>query len=411
MEKTSLFGAVDLGSDQFVVLVARRVGSTYEIAGLGSAAAAGYTAGRITDLNSATKALQGAIHQADLMAGEKAELGVVAGITSRHLMGASKQAHVKIQGAAVSEADIELAMDTLQAFPIPQDYEILHILEQEYSIDGHGGIYSPLGMTGSLLEAKAYIVSNRASDLTNLRSCVTQAGVSLRRSMSSALASANVITTVDERELGVITLDWGATSCDVAVFQNGVIRQLRNIELGGELIDRDIAKMMHISLQDAKKVKNKIGSAVQVQVDDEASIKVKATSGELTAIEPHVLSMIIEARVEDMLRKLAHELGDWLEKDKLSAGAVLTGGMACLPGILELSNDVLGIPVRIGSPSYVGPHSDEITGPRYSAALGLLELWKDQHYTDHQPVSSSKLLGWFKNLFGDRALAAPTSTL
>lgn len=405
MAKERLFGAVDLGADRFIVLAAQRLGSSYEIVGCGVADAAGVSGGKITDLTRASKVLTGAVHQAEVMAGGKFDLGVVAGVAGSHITGAEKQAHVKIQGGAVSESDIELAMDTLQAFPVPPNLEILHVLEQEYLIDGHGGIHSPLGMTGALLEADAYIVTALASALSNLRSCVTDAGVNLRRSMCSGLAVGSVISTADERDLGVLTLDWGATSCDIAVFQKGVPRLLRTLDLGGSEIDRDIAKMSRVSLHEAQRVKRAIGSAIQVQVDSNASIELQKTGGGKTSIEPHVLSMIIEARVDDLLRTLKQGLGDWLVQERLPAGVVLAGGMACLPGIVQISHDVLGVPVRIGQPNYSGTHAEEVSGPRFAAALGLLEMWKNTGFMDHQSATTGFRLGnWLKNLIGSPAV-------
>lgn len=406
MARHNLFGAIDLGVDKFVVLAATHVGSSYEIVGIGTVDAVGVTGGQITNLTQASQVLAGAIHQAEVMAGGKLDLGVVVGATGAHINGAEKKAHVKIQGGAVSDADIELAMDTLQAFPVPQGEEILHVLEQEFCIDSQGGIKSPLGMTGTLLEAEAYVVTASASALKNLQACVTDAGASLSRCMAAGLAAGTEISTADERELGVMTLDWGATNCDIAVFQNGVPRLLRTLEIGGALIDRDIAKMSRISLQEAARVKREIGSAVQVQVDNKASIEIKDTGGGTTSIEPHVLSMIIEARVEEMLRGVKRELAAWLAQERLPAGVVIAGGMAKLPGLIQISHDVLEVPVRSGKARYQGAHADEVAGPSFATAVGLLELWKSTGFIEHKPASLG-LSGWLQRLF--RGDAAPST--
>lgn len=402
MTDNDMFGTVDLGEDQFIVLAARQAGKSFEVTGWGVADARGFASGMITNLGQATEALAGAVHQAEVMAGGRMGQGVVAGISGTHIEGVEKRSHVKIQGGAVTNADVDLAMDTLQAFPVAQGLEILHVLEQGFSIDEHDGIHNPLGMSGALLEAEAYVVTARTNALANLQACVTDAGLSLRRTLFAGLATGSAVTTADERDLGVATLDWGGGNCNVAVFQGGAPRLLRTVDLGASMIDRDIAKMFRISLLDAKRVKCEIGSAVQVQVDNEAALEIKDASGEQTAsIEPHVLSMTIEARVEDMLTQLRTEMAPWMEKEKLSAGVIITGGIANLKGIVQISHDVLDVPVRTGKPRYSGSHSEEVATPEFTAGLGLLELWSKHGLQHHQATASRLSLGaWLRKLFG-----------
>ncbi len=400
MEQQNLYAAVDLGASKFVVLAGRTVGTSFEVSGWGSVASQGYANSMLNDINSAAKALSGAVQQAELMAGGPITHGAVAGVSGEHMCGEEKHAHVKIQGNLVTDADIELALDTLQAFPLPQDMEILHVLEQQFAIDGHAGIRHPLGMSGNLLEAEAYVVSARKNALANLRSCQDGAKLSTRRLLSSALATGSMLTTEDERDLGVATLDWGCDSCDVAVFATGAPRLLRTIPNGGSAIDRDIAKMFRIPMHSATRVKHEIGSAVQVEFDKASSVSMNDAGGKgEDAIEPHILSMTIEARVEEMLNALKQELTEWLGPERLAAGIILTGGMANLKGIVEIAHEVLGVPVRIGKHDYSGPFADELAGPEFTAALGLLKLWSEHNMNEHIPHQSSSFGTLLRKIF------------
>ena len=402
MEQQNLYAAVDLGASKFVVLTGRTVGTSFEVAGWGRVDSQGFAGCMLNDINSAAKALSGAVQQAEMMAGSKINGGVVAGVVGEHIHGEDKQAHVKIQSSQVTKADIELAQDTLQAFPLPQDMKVLHVLEQQYKIDSHGGIRHPQGMSGKLLEADAYVVSARKHALANLKSCLSGANLSCQRLLSTALATGLLLSTEDERDLGVATLDWGADSCEVAVFLEGVPRLLRTMPLGGSAIDRDIATMFRIAKDSATRVKHEIGSAVQVEVNKDASVTVAAADKGDFAIEPHVLSMAIEARVEEMLDMLNSQLSEWFQPHQLAAGIILTGGMAHLKGIVEICHNVLKVPVRVGRHDYSGPHADELQGPEFAAGIGLLKLWS-QH-SMHNPVyRQSKSIGAvLRKIFGGK---------
>lgn len=401
MAKARLFGAVDLGEDQFVVLAASAVGNSFEVHGCGTAKARGYERGLIIDIDTAAQALAGAVRQAEIMAGGSIDGNIVAAVSGEHLSGKNRRSHVKIQGGAVTEDDVDLAMDTLQAFPLPAEMEILHVLEQEFVIDDQNSIRRPLGMTGSLLEADAHVVFARKSALANLRSCLAKAGAGAQRLMSAALAVGVAVTTEDERDLGVVAMDWGCGSCDYAVFQAGAPFRLRTVPCGGSDIDRDIAKIFRIPLAAADKLKRTIGSAVQVQVDNEAAMEVTDADGKSTkSVEPHVLSMTIQPRIDEMLDLIKRDLGSLLDKERLPGGIVLTGGLSQLPGIVQIINDEFAVPVRIGRTSYRGEHAEEVAGPESSVALGLLRLWMDQHASQQgQPLPVGGLAAWLRRIF------------
>ena len=404
MDRKDLVCSVTLGEDKFAVLAAQHKGSSFEVIGCGTSTSKGYSRGMITDISEVSASLAGAVRQAEVMADTQVAGAVVAGVSGDHIHGEDRQAHVKIQGGAVTEADIDLAIDTLQAFPIPPGFEILHVLEQEFVIDGQAGIRHPLGMRGSLLEAEALVVTAAANALANTRSSLEKASATTKRLMSTALATGVAVTTEDERELGVVTLDWGGGTCDCLSFKNGVPHALKTLSVGGADIDRDIAKIFHIPMASAERIKREIGSAEQVQVDDDASVVVDAAdSDRQVAIEPHVLSMTIQPRVEEMLETIKEEFGPAFNKETMPAGVVVTGGMARLKGVVSLANEVFSVPVRPGKSSYSGVNADMVSGPEFSANLGLLELWTTQSEQTDAPLRSPGLGEWLARLFGGRA--------
>lgn len=393
--------SVTLGEDKFVALAARRKGGSFEVAGCGTAASKGYSRGMITDIGEAAGALEGAVRQAEVMAGTKVDGSAVAGLSGGHIQGDDRHAHVKIQGGAVTEADIDLAMDTLQAFPIQPGQEILHVLEQEFVIDGQAGIRHPLGMRGSLLEADAHVVTAASNAVANHRSALEKAGAAPRKMMSSALATGVAVTTEDEREMGVAAVDWGGGTCDCITFKRGVPRRILSLPLGGTDIDRDVAKIFHIPMASAERIKREIGSAEQVQVNEDEKVTVDASdSDRKVEIEPHVLSMTIQPRVEEMLEKLREALGPNFDKEAMPAGVVLTGGTARLRGVVALANEVLHVPVRMGRPGYSGVNADLVDGPEFAASVGLLELLASQEGHTEQPRRAPGLGEWLARLFG-----------
>ena len=418
MDDRNLIASADLGQDQFVVLAAMKKGTSFEVAGCGIEASKGYSRGRIIDIGEASDALSKAVRQAELMAGSrlgsKVEIDglVVGGVCGGHIQGEDKRAHVKVQGGAVSAADIDLALDTLQAFPIEQGLEILHVLEQEFSIDGQGGIRHPMGMRGSLLEAEAHVVKAASNALANHRSCMEQAGARPLKMMSTALATGVSVTTEDERELGVVSLDWGGGTCDCTVFKGGVPRMLKTLPIGGSDVDRDVAKIFHISMSSAERIKRKIGNAEQVQVDENAKVRVdSADDGDEVEVEPHVLSMTIQPRVEEMLEQVRDTLGPGVDKESMSAGVVISGGMASLSGIVPLASEVLAMPVRTSKANYTGDNAELVRGPEFAASLGLLELLVSQDGAEPVAEQAPGLGAWLKRLlFGGGPVTNTTQT-
>ena len=385
-----LFGAVDLGSANFVVLAAQPSGSSWELLGWGKRRARGYEGGRLTDIDAAAEVLAGAVHDAEAMAGGTF-VDVYAGVSGIYLLGEDKRVPVAIGGDTVTQADMDLAQDTLRAFPIPAGKKILHVLQQSYAIDQQPSIRQPLGMTGQLLEAEAHVVSADANALADLNRCLTKAGIRKAKLCASILGAAETATTVDERQMGVATLDWGAGVCDIAVFKDGMLRSVSALDLGGKVIDMDIAVTFRIPNAEAERLKREIGSAVQVPHDADEVRQVTTAAGDDTAeINAHVLAMTIEARVEEMFRQIGTHLETAGGASKLAAGVVISGGCANLEGLHKIAPEVLKMPLRIGRAHYAGPLYEDIANPEFATSAGLIEMHLG--LVKEQPEHASKSL-------------------
>lgn len=407
MSEPGLIGALDMGERNFTVLAGRGAGSALKIAGYGVADARGFAGGQVTDVNAAAEAVQAAVRQAEVMAGGSLDGRLVCSVGGDHLDNEVKKGHVKIQGGDVNRADVDLALDTLQAFPIPSDRRVLHVIERAFFIDGRSRISNPLGMSGQLLEVEALVVTAADAAIANLESCLAKAGVRPLKFMSAALAAGFAVTTKDEREMGVLALDWGAGTCDYVRFSDEAALSFGAERRGGIDIDRDIAKIFTISLASARMVKERIGSAEQVPVDNESCVEVKDADGvSLKPIEPHVLSMAISPRVDEMVDQLRKRDPDMFNKDALPAGIVIAGGMAQLAGLVSVLASELNLKVRAARPQYAGPHADEVANSEFATCFGLLQLWSGQEHA-HQELPAPSPLRWLRSLFGGRDQPPP----
>ena len=386
---TDLLASVDLGSSQIVATAAARRGSGFEIIGVGKTAAAGIECGILTDIGAASSALASSLREAELQAQTQLSgVPIIVGVPGAMIGGQDEQAPVKIQGGTVTQGDVDLALDTLQAYPIPADREILHVLQQSFSIDKRNNVRQPLGMTGNLLLAEAHIVTAQINQLANIHSCLGSVGMKAHKIAAAPLASSLSATSEDERDLGVIVLDWGGGTCDISIFSQGVPRWFSSLPIGGGKIDLDIARTFRISVSESERIKRQIGSAVQVPQSIDKRMQVTMINGEgKIDIDAQTLSMTIESRVDEMLQQIGDAVDSffsdrygeeaakkWRSDGEIGAGIVMTGGVANLSGIGELAHEHLGLPARISAPRYAGAMHEEIAAAEFSVAHGLLML-------------------------------------
>jgi cell division protein FtsA len=312
------------------------------------------------------------MEEAELMAGIELK-SVYAGIAGGHIKGFNSHGIIAVKNREVSEGDVKRVIDAARAIAIPVDREVIHILPQEYIVDDQDGIQQPLGMNGVRLEAKVHIVTGAVTSAQNIIRCVNRTGMDVSTIVLEQLASAKAVLSEDEKELGVVIVDIGGGTTDVAVFSEGSIKHTMVITLGGDHLTNDIAVGLRTPMIEAEKIKKKSGCAMASLVDKDETIEVPSVGGRKPrVISRQVLAEIIEPRVEEILSLVEREVARSGYGDLLASGVVLTGGSSLLSGIGELGEHIFNMPVRIGYPKGISGLVDLVNSPMYATGVGLV---------------------------------------
>jgi cell division protein FtsA len=274
----------------------------------------------------------------------------------------------------IDEGDIARAIDAAKAVNIPHNREIIHIIQRGFSIDGQEGIRKPLGMHGYRLEVETHIITASAASVENLRQCVGAAGVEVSQFVLNPLASAEVVLTETEREMGVVICDMGGGTTDMAIYIGGDVWHTNVLAVGGDHITSDIAHGLRLPITQAEEIKIKHGHAMRDEVPSGESFSIKPFGEEQPVeINRQELAHIIEARVEEIFSLVLQEIKRSGYDGLLPAGMVLTGGSCSLPGIRALASQTLNLPVRIAMPENLVGMADKLQSPAYSTGVGLLK--------------------------------------
>jgi cell division protein FtsA len=284
---------------------------------------------------------------------------------------------------SVLREDVERVIEAARQVQIPQDSEVLHVLPQEYQIDGQDGISDPVGMSGDRLEANVHVVTVLASAAQNLVTCVNRAGVEVSELVLPALAAAEVALTPDERELGVALVDIGGGTSHLALFERGALWHTAVLPVGGDNVTKDIAVGLRTTIPEAERIKRHHASAMERVEDEEETIEVPPVGGRRArVISRAFLSDVVRARTEEMCRMVQSEIERAGLTEAINAGLVITGGGSALDGFAETAEQVFNLPVRPGMSRAVGGLVDEVNDPSCAVAVGLA-AWAASHRTHH----------------------------
>src|SRR6184192_4149278 len=353
-DNKSLIVALDVGTSKVACLVAElRPDASLEILGMGGHESKGLKKGVVVNIEATVGAIQRALEEAELMADCKISSAFV-GIAGSHIRSFNSTGMVAIKDREVSALDVERAIDTARAVNIPTDQQILHVLRQEFIIDGQEDVREPIGMSGVRLEVKVHIVTGAVSAAQNIIKCVRRCGIEVK-------------------DLGVCLLDIGGGTTDIAIFTHGAIRHTAVVPIAGDQITNDIAMALRTPTADAEAIKVRHGVALRQLADPNQMLDVPGI-GERGArsLSRQTLAEVIEPRVEELYSLVQHALRDSGFEELLSSGIVLTGGSAVMQGMVELGEEIFHMPVRIGVPRYAGGLADVVRAPRYATAVGLL---------------------------------------
>jgi len=395
-ENKDLIVGLDIGTSKIVTLVAEVTPEGgINILGMGSAASRGLRKGVVVNIETTVSAIQRALEEAELMANCKISQ-VYAGVSGSHIRSLNSHGMVPIRDREVTHADIERVIETARAVNISTDQQILHVLPQEFIIDGQEGVREPQGMSGVRLEVKVHIVTGAVSAAQNIVKCVRRCGLEVRDLILQPLASSLAVLNEDEKDLGVCLVDIGGGTTDIAVFTRGAIQHTAVIPIAGDQITNDIAMTLRTPTREAEDLKIRHGVALR-QLASRDMIEVPGI-GERgpRMLSIQTLTEVIEPRVEELYSLIQAELRRSGFEEQISSGLVITGGSSAMKGMVELAEEVFHMPVRLGVPEYVGGLSERVRSPRYATSVGLLLAGLEKHELDQV----SKIQGAsFKQVF------------
>ncbi len=407
-EDKNLIVGLDIGTSKIVTIVAELLPEgTLKVIGLGQHPSRGLKKGVVINIDSTMQAIQRSLEEAELMADCKIKT-VFTGIAGNHIKSLNSHGMVKIKDAEVSQMDVDRVVETARAVALPADQQILHILTQEFIIDGQDDVREPLGMSGMKLEVKVHIVTGAVAAAQNIVKCIKRCGLEVSDLILQPLASSIAVLTEDEKELGVCLVDIGGGTTDIAVFKNGAIRHTAVIAIAGDQMTNDIAVAFRTPTQSAEDIKIKYGCALRQLADPREVVEVPGVDGrEARQLSIQTLAEVIEPRVVELYELVLQELRRSGMEEMIASGIVITGGSAMMRGMMELGEEIFHMPVRLGMPRYVGGLSEVISNPRYATGVGLILMGKQQleRHLNGQMESTSvgrifeKMKSWFQGNF------------
>jgi cell division protein FtsA len=397
MSRSSYYVGLDIGSANIRAVIVEELSAEepLRVIGIGEAPSEGIRRGSVVNVDSVAKTVNLVLEQAERMAGHAAET-VVVGVSGTE---------ITCQGAlgviAVGRADGEVTFDDtarvleeVQArLTLPLNREIIHVIPKDYRLDDQKNIKDPLGMHGVRLEMNALVVSDSTAHLKNIGRSLEQAGTSPDSYVVEPLASAESVLHERQKELGTVLINIGGSTTSVAVFEDGDLLHLAVLPIGGAHITNDIAIGLRTSIEVAEAVKLQYGTALSGEVNKKEEIDLgMIDSQEEGFVSRHHIAEIIEARLEEIFTFVNTELKNISREGLLPGGAVLTGGGALLPGVVELAKGTLRLPAQIGYPKPLGGILDQVDNPQFATAIGLILLAQSVG-GEKKTFSSRKLLG------------------
>lgn len=378
MAKEQIFVGLDVGSSTIRVVVGKQESDlgTPSIIGVGEAASLGIRRGVIVDIDEAVSSISEALEKAERMTGLSIDHAVVsvggAQITSQESHGVVAVARAD---GEITENDVVRVVDASQAISIPANREILHVIPKTFTVDGQTGIKDPVGMTGIRLEVDCQIIQGSVPFIKNLTKCILQAGLEIDDLVLAPLAAASAVLTKKQKELGVVVIDLGGGTTGLVVFEESDLVLSNILPVGAMHLTNDLAIGLRTSVDTAEKVKLNyaVAEARDVKKDVEIDLS-KVDKQEEGKISGKHIAEIVQARLEEIFDMVNKELKLIGKDGQLPAGAVLTGGGAKLPGVVELAKKQLKLPVTLGLPGSVTTVLDRVDDPSFATSVGLV-LW------------------------------------
>jgi cell division protein FtsA len=389
MAKSEIISCIDVGTTKICSIMAQPGhGGDLQVLGVGLTPSRGLHKGLVVNINEAKSSIKSSVRRAEQASGIKME-SVYVGVTGRHVSSLNKRGVVSISrnDRLVRSDDLKRVLQSARTFTVPNDRKLLHVIPRGYAIDGQTGVKDPVGMHGFRLDVETHVITAAVASVQNLIKCVRGANLEIEDLVLEPLASAEAVLRHDERDAGVVLADIGGGTTDIAIFKNGSIWHTAILPVAGYQITRDIAIGLGMPFDAAEQMKRKFGSVMPIYDSAEEEEANLNTNG--YGVSYQDLSNIVRARVEEILKLIALELPTDYERE-VPAGLVLTGGCANLRGIASLGQDVLGLPVRVGTPEGVYGIADVLPDPAYATGVGLL-LWGNKKHDGEKTWQSGSV--------------------
>ena len=366
---------IDIGTTKVCTLVGEVRESDIYVLGVGIEPSHGMRKGMVTDVNALSASIQASVHKAEKTSGYEIGRAFVS-LAGGHIESINSKGAVGIPNSrGVQPYDLERAMEAARAVTLPHGREVLHVIPRNYNLDGQTGLRSPLGMYGFRLEVEAHIVTASTQSVKTLEKCVEDAGVLVDRFILNPLAAGDIVLTPEERDAGVMVVDIGGGTTDLAIFIDGAVWHTAVLAVGGQHITNDIAYGLHLPTELAESVKLTHGHADPKAVSPLEAFPIQPFGEELPSkVQRADLAHIIHMRVAEIFELVLKEAKRSGYDGLLKAGIVLTGGSSLLPGIKTVAAEVLQMPVRLAQPEHVTGMAEALKNPAYSTSVGLLKL-------------------------------------
>ncbi|MCH7975798.1 MAG: cell division protein FtsA [Bacteroidetes bacterium] len=375
-ESENIVVGVDIGTTKICAVVASAdEHERINILGVGVAESDGLNRGVVVNIDKTVEAVKRAISEAEHAAGVETQ-SVVVGIAGDHIQSFQSRGVITVSGrdGEITQGDVRRLLEDTRHVAMPADREILHVLPQEFIVDGQDGVADPIGMSGVRLEANVHIITGLVSAAKNVYRCIEKAGYEVADIVLEPLASSHAVLHPDEKEVGVALIDIGGGTTDIAVFEDKTIRHTAVIAVAGNRVTDDIRKGLGVLQDQAERLKRQFGTALVDQVTEDQEITIPGIGGRPEkTIGRSTLAQIIQPRMEEILEIVGIEIKRSGYGRHLSTGVVLTGGGSLIPGTAELASEILGLEARIGrSLGLSGGLVEEVSDPQFATSVGLV---------------------------------------
>jgi cell division protein FtsA len=376
MEPSEIVVGLDIGTTKIVAIVGRRNEfGKIEILGMGKSESFGVARGVVQNIDQTVQSIKTAVAEAEAKSGVDIKV-VNVGIAGQHIKSLQHRG-IKTRSSVdeeISQKDIDSLIDDMFKLVMLPGEEIIHVLPQEYIIDNEQGIKNPIGMSGIRLEANFHIITGQIAAARNIYKCVHKANLEVSELTLEPLASADAVLSDEEKEAGVVLVDIGGGTTDVAIFQDGIIRHTAVIPFGGNVITEDIKEGCTIIKSQAELLKIKFGSALASENQENEIVSIPGLRGRAhKEISVRNLSAIIQARMEEIIEHVYYEIKNSGYEKKLIAGIVITGGGAQLKHVTQLVEYITGMDTRVGYPNeHLAKGNEDVTSPMFATSVGLV---------------------------------------